>query len=759
MTKKNYDREETLKLGFAGNVVEKKVKLADDQAKPWDLDTKFQYAGKHIPRFDGLAKASGRAKYSYDMNFPGMLHARIVRANIPNGKITDIDVSGAEAIPGVKATMLLKKVGDRVRFDGEGVAAVCATNLEIAEDAMRAVVVTYEKMAHAVIVDDASKDGAPIVDKGDTNKSPESVNINPREVSEDEINKRFAAADAKVEATYRTQVQTHSALETHGGVAKWDKDSSGNPTLTVWASTQGSFSVLDGLCGNLKLDRSQVEVICEYMGGGFGAKFGADQPTLVAANLAKKAGAPVKCMLNRKEEHLAGGNRPDSIHHVRAGATDGKIVVFDVTNYGTGGYTGGAGARNIMIYDMGASRKVEYAVKTNCGPATAMRAPGHPQGSFVLEQVVDELAEKLNMDPIEFRLKNDRYPMRKAQYEKAMELIDWSRRNKKGGEGALAGTGPKKRGLGVGASTWGQNGNRDGTAMAVIINADGGVEVRNGCQDIGTGTRTIIGICAAEALGCPLENMKVRLGHTRDPYGPASGGSVTAPTVTAAAKDAGHAAKLAFLDKISKKLSVDAAKLDISLGKVFVKDDPAKSWNWHDACKLLGVETVEVTKERSDNFRANFSGQVGGVQIAEVEVDTETGVVRVIKVVAVHDAGLVIDRLTFESQILGGVIQGMSFALFENRVMDRKSGKMLNNNLESYKIPGSLDMPEIVTVAFDISNGHNSAGVAGLGEPTVIPTAGAIANAIANATGVRVRSLPMTPDKVLAALAAKGGSR
>lgn len=749
------ERKEKLKLGFPGHYVEKEVKLEDNQARPWDADTKFNYVGTRVPRFDGVAKASGRAKYSYDINLPGMLHARILRAPIAAGKVTEIDLSPAEAIEGVKATMTLKKAGDRILYYGEGVAAVCATTSEIAEDAVRAILANYEKAPHVVTADDARKEGAPSVRGKQPNASEARVQMQPKDLTEDELNKIIDASDAKIDVTYRTQVQTHSALETHGAVAKWGKDPAGEETLTVWASTQGTFGVLGDLCQRYKLERSNVEVICEFMGGGFGAKFGADQPTQVAVELSRKSGQPVKCMLTRREEHLCVGNRPDSVQMVRAGASkDGKITGYNVTNYGTGGIGGGAGARNPMIYTFPKLRKAEFDVRTNAGPACAMRAPGHPQGSFALEQALDELADKLQMDPIEFRLKNDPYPMRRAQFDKGRELIGWDRRNKKPGEGMLAGTGPLKRGIGVASSTWGMNGFKDGSAVLVAISADGNVEVRNGAQDIGTGTRTLVGMCAGEALGCPIDRIKVRMGHTKDPYGPGSGGSVTAPTLAAAAKDAGHAAKLAFLDRIAPKLQIEAAALDASGGKVFVKSDPSKSWSWDEACKLLGVETVEVTTERSENFReGGFYPVVGGVQIAEVEVDTETGVVRPIKIVAIHDAGLVIDRLTFESQILGGVIQGMSYALYEDRVMDRKSGLMLNTNLESYKIPGSLDMPEIVTVAFDISNGHNSAGVSGLGEPTVIPTAGAIANAIANATGVRVRSLPMTPDKVLAALA------
>ncbi|MFN0208075.1 MAG: xanthine dehydrogenase family protein molybdopterin-binding subunit [Planctomycetota bacterium] len=754
------ERKEKLKLGFAGNVIEKEVKLDDNQAKPWDLDTKFSYVGTRVPRFDGLAKASGRAKYTYDMNLPGMLHAKILRAPIAAGTVKDIDLSAADEVEGVKGTMLLKKAGDKIQFYGEGVAAVCATTSEAAEDGVRAIIANYEKAPHVVTVDDAKKEGAPQVRADRPNVTQTSRdNSTP-----DEINALIDSADVKVDATYRTQVQTHSALETHGAVAKWSKDASGADQLTVYASTQGTFTVHEGLTRRFKLERSQVEVICEYMGGGFGAKFGADQPTIVAAELAKKTGQPVKCMLDRREEHLCVGNRPDSIQIVRAGAKkDGSIIGYNVTMYGTGGVGGGAGARNNMIYKFGKSRKVDFDVKTNGGPACAMRAPGHPQGSFVLEQVIDELAEKLGMDPIEFRLKNDSYPMRKAQFEQGKELIGWARRNPRGGEGPLAGKGPIKRGIGVGVSTWSNNGGKDGTAVTVAISADGTVEVRNGSQDIGTGTRTILGMCAGEALGCPIDKIKVRLGNSRDAFGPASGGSATAPTLAPAAKDAGHAAKLAFLSKIAEKLSMDANQLDVVNGRVVTKEDASngnttKSWSWDEACKLLGVTAVEVTTERSDNFQAGYHAAVGGVQLAEVEVDTETGVVRVIKVVAIHDSGTIINRLTFESQILGGVIQGLAYALHEDRVMDRKSGLMLNTNLESYKIPGSTDMPEIVCVAFDVANGYNSAGVAGLGEPTIIPTAGAIANAIANATGVRVRSLPMTPDKVLAALAEQKGN-
>ncbi|HKE00722.1 MAG TPA: molybdopterin cofactor-binding domain-containing protein, partial [Planctomycetota bacterium] len=583
--------------------------------------------------------------------------------------------------------------------------------------------------------------------------------------SAEDVEAALAASAATLDETYRTQVQVHTCLEPHGCVAQWEKNASGEDTLKVWASTQATFSVREGLARAFRnVPASRIEVICEYMGGGFGSKFGADMAIVLAALLARRAAAPVKLLLSRKEEQTDTGNRPDSVQHVRAGASkDGKLLAWSVESYGTGGIVDNAGVRNPMIYMPSSMkwRKVEAYALTNAGPQAAMRAPAHPQGSFAVEQVVDELAEKLAIDPIEFRLRNDIHPTRPAQYELGKKLIGWERRNPRGGEGPLAGAGTVKRGLGVGASTWGNNGGNDGNpGVTVVIEPDGGVEIRNGAQDIGTGTRTLLAICVAEELGCPLERVRVRLGHTSDPYGPGSGGSSTAPTLAPAAAEAGFAAKKALLERIAPELQVAADQLDTGGGRVFERGDHERGWDWAEACGHIGVQPVEVTTRRRGNLRnGGYANRVGGVQLAEVEVDTETGAVRVIKVVAIQDAGTVVNRLTFESQIIGGVIQGLSFALFENRVMDRKTGLMLNANIESYKIANAADMPEIVPVVFDVSNGFNTAGVAGLGEPTIIPTAGAIANAIANATGVRVRALPMTPDRVLAALATKGGAR
>ena len=330
------DRDETMKYGFAGNTVQAKVKVADGAGRPWDLDTKFQLVGTKIQRFDGIAKATGRAKYAYDMNLPGLLHARILCAPIAAGTLTELEISPLDEMKSVKGTHQFKKVGDRILFAGQSVIAVAAETPEAAEDGIRAIVATYESAPHVVTIEDAMKEGAPQVLQNRPNVGEGQASG----VKEEEIDATLKEAAATVDATYRTQVQTHSALETHGGVAWFQKDASGEEKLTVWASTQGTFSVLGDLRQRFNLKSSQVEVICEYMGGGFGAKFGADEAIVAAAELSKKTGLPVKCMRTRKEEHLATGNRPNSIQHVKAGASkDGKLLCWQVDILGTGGST------------------------------------------------------------------------------------------------------------------------------------------------------------------------------------------------------------------------------------------------------------------------------------------------------------------------------------------------------------------------------------------------------------------------------------
>jgi xanthine dehydrogenase YagR molybdenum-binding subunit len=567
------------------------------------------------------------------------------------------------------------------------------------------------------------------------------------------------SASVVVRGSYRTQVQTHSALETHGLTAEWKNDE-----LTVWASTQGIFSVRDELAEYLGIPTSRIRVITDYCGGGFGAKFGAGNYGVLAALLAKKAGAPVRLCLDRREEHLAVGNRPGSQQDLTLGADkNGKLVAIELRGLGFGGTGAGAGfagpASN--LYSCPAIYTEESDVFTHTGPLAAFRAPGHPQGAFALEQAMDELAEKLGLDPLELRQRNDEHPARRVERQRGAEAFGWSRRQPAGKgqpEGVL---GHIRRGLGMAQGVWYYLWSEESSAE-VRIHRDGTVEVLSGVQDIGGGIRTPLAQVVAEELKIPTSSVKVTLGDTRLPVGPASGGSVTTASLTPPARDAAFAAYKALLKEVA--MSYGAPQKQVLLrpnpdGTLSV-DAEGKSTqlSFKQAAARMRKEHVAGTASRQADYGAEnkkAGGTLGGVQFAEVTVDTLTGVVRVERVVAAQDCGRPMNPLLVESQIHGGVIQGVSYALFEERRLDRRSGRMLNANLEQYKIAGALDVPRIDVVLLEELTGRTSTDARGIGEPATVPTAAAIANAVYNAIGVRIRELPITPARVLAALAEK----
>lgn len=353
---------------------------------------------------------------------------------------------------------------------------------------------------------------------------------------------------------------------------------------------------------------------------------------------------------------------------------------------------------------------------------------------------MDDLAAKLGIDPLEFRLKNDPNPVRQAEYRLGAERIRWERRQQMGSRTP----GVVKRGLGVASAIWGGGGGA-GSRPTVRIEPDGSVEVRLGTQDLGTGTRTLVAAVVAEELGLDVKQVRALIGDTDYGYSGASGGSTTAASVAPAVKMAAMGARERLLATVSSHLQANPADLVFAEGKVFVRDNPDKSLTWKQACALLGREGIEVQGEWNPNLQG--SG-VAGCQFAEVEVDTETGKVRVVKIVAIQDCGLVVNRLAVESQIYGGVVQGLAMALHEQRLYDAQTGRMLNADLENYKLPGSLDIPDIEAIVYDNPTGR----VSGVGEPPVIPTAAAIANAVFHAIGKRISTLPITPARVLEAL-------
>ncbi len=732
--------------------------------KPWDADSwaGFEQMGKRRPRAEGPLKVTGRAKYTYDVKLPGMLYGRMVGASIPAGEIVSIDTSAAEALPGVRAVWTTDS--RIVRFAGQDVAAVAAVSPEIAMDAARLVKVVYKERPFTHELRAAMKDGAPLV--YDLDKSPGGRNV-PRkgnvagptggQSGRGDVEKGFAEADVVHEATYYCPVHTHSPLETHGVVASWEGDQ-----LTVYASTQGIFAVREGLAEALGLDRKNVRVICEHMGGGFGSKLGPSASgsafAMAACRLAKRAGAPVKLMLDRKQQHLCTGNAPSALMTVKVGAKkDGTITAVHYRAWGSAGVAGGAGTAGPVgaLHGKNPNLKIEsYDVYTNAGPAAPLRAPGHSQGAFGIESAVDELAEKLGLDPLEVRKKNEASPVRLAQFDIGANEIGWARRNKKAGDMSTGGLGPargtKRRGIGVASGNWYVFASEN-TSAQVKVHRDGSVELVTGCQDIGTGYRTAMMAVAAEELGIEAKDVTMRLGDTQFPEGPASGGSVTVNSVAPAVRLAANQARTKLFELAAPLLGAKPEELDAANGRIFVAKEPARSVTFKQAAAKMSGETIDCLAKRPKQYET-YRGDLAGCQFAEVEVDTETGEVRVLRMVSVNDCGLPVNPLTAESQVIGAMIQGVSWALLEERILDRQVGTMVNPNLEWYKILAPADMFEAKSILTPVANLGNNTSTAGIGEPPIVPTLAAVANAVHNAIGARVRELPITPDKVLAAL-------
>ncbi len=708
---------------------------------PWKPASEMTHITKDTPRVDATEKVSGAARYSYDVLPQDALVGRFVVSPYPNCKAVRVDTSAAEALPGVKAVWVdngVEEQGGKVcRMAGEFVAAVAATTSDIANDAVKRVRVEWERYPFVVKEADAKQANSAQVHGGDR--------PNVRRAAENEegdVDAAFAAAAAIVEGTYSTQVQTHTSLEPHGMTCRWD-----DGTLRVWASTQGVFSVRGELAGHFEIPETDVVVTTDYMGGGFGSKFGAGVEGRVCAEMAKSAGQAVKLLLTREQEQNNSGNRPSSVQHIRAAAdADGKLTAFEMDAYGTGGYSSGAGFPAPYIYEVPNRRIVRDDVYVNAGNARAMRAPGHPQASFGMEATMDELAYALGMDAVDIRVLNDPNETRREQLRDAADRIGWARRGDPG-----EGDGPVKTGFGIGGATWGGGGR--GTRATVEIHADGSVVVKCGTQDLGTGTRTVVAVVAAEQLGLQVEDITALIGDTRFPPSGGSGGSTTCAAVAPAVKVATDAALSTLFERVvAPALETTPANLEAVDGWVRRLDDTSRSLAWSEACALLGAEPVSETEQHDPSLS---SSGTAGVCAVEVTVDVETGDVRVQRAVSVQEAGLVIDKLTLESQLIGAVIQGVSYALHEDRVMDRLLGHQVNANMEFYKISGAMDIPEIDPVVW-MTEESMARGVIGIGEPPVIPVAAAIGNAVRNAIGARVDSLPITPRRVLDALEREG---
>jgi xanthine dehydrogenase YagR molybdenum-binding subunit len=695
--------------------------------------------GTRINRLDGIAKSTGAAKYNSDLKPEGMLFGALLTSPHAHAKVKSIDTSAAEKLPGVAAVRVVATAGTELQWAGAEVAFVAAKTEEIANDAVRLIKVDYEVLPHLVNEEDLSKVGTRGKPAG------EQVTGDP--------DKAFQEADASISGHYGIPVLTHCCLEPHGQTIGVNGDK-----VEYFPSTQNVFGIAGDIGRALNVPISNIHVHMDYMGGGFGSKFPADLWGIQSAMLSKDAGGkPVKLFLDRATELTIAGNRPSVFANVKVAAKkDGTITAWQSQTWSTGGIGGGGMNAQLFpyVFTKVANRRINHtAVSLNAGGARAWRAPSHPQACYVTCSALEDLAAKLNMDPLEMFLKNldqtARPDLYRFQFQKGAELIDWKKNWHARGD---SGRGTIKRGLGLALGTWGGAGHA--STCKTTIHSDASVEVELATQDLGTGTRTMVAMIAAETFGLPVSAIKVKLGDNSYPNSGGSGGSTTIGGVTTSTRKSSMNALQKLFETVAQSLNVTPDQLEAVDQRIRVKGNPDKAMSFQQACQKLGVNTISEMGENNPQKAAQEglnTGGTGGIQMADVSVDTETGIVTMNKLVAVQDCGLVVNPKTAESQVMGACIMSVCGALYEERVMDQQIGRVLNPDMEFYKLAGLGDIGEII-VHMDIREENDKRGVIGLGEPCAIGGIAAIGNAVANALGVRVPRVPLTPARVLAAL-------
>ena len=747
----------------------------------WPTKEKSTAIGKRVKRRDGMAKATGAAKYTYDVNLKNQLIAKGLGCPHAHCRIKSIDIAPARAVPGVVEVMLMNRgnrelrEGDEIEYQGDLLAVVAAETEGAAREGLNAINVQYEMLP--VFVKDSDLAGAKAAMRTNPGGARVQTEAMPKEgenadeFGAKEIEKQLKEAAYKVEAEYGIDAITHCCLETHGSTVQWNgKD------LVAYLSTQNVSGCDEGFATGLtaagiNTANTDVEVKCEYIGGGFGGKFAPDNWSIVAAQLSKKTGRPVKFMLDRDQDQKIAGNRPSGYIKVKLGADkDGMVTVWDSEHWGTGGPANNSSTINQaqIPYVLAPKnlRRVQTNIRTNNSPSRAWRAPNHPQACAITQTALDDLAMKMGANSLEIFMKNlgtDDKPLvfqaggnpkpslYKAEMERAAQLMDWKAKWHPHGKGQAKGS--VVDGLGLAFHTWG--GGAGQSSCTVKVHPNGDVETTCGTQDLGSGTRTVIALVLAETFGLPYETIRLNIGSSKYPVSGASGGSTTVGGVSESHRRAGQEAFAKIAELVGKKLEVEPSTLEAVNGRVQVVGNPGKGVSWKEACSLLGMMPLEVKGDYARGGRSPLSNsQVGGVQMAHVEVDKETGVVRMKKYVAVQDMGLIISPQQAESQINGAIIMGIAYSLFEQRINDPTTGAFVNAELANYKLCRLGDVGEIVVDLFEPDT-ERKRGVIGLGEPPVIAPGAAISNAVANALGVRVSPLPLTPQRVLEALKRK----
>ncbi len=725
-----------------------------DETEPWADDEELEVVGHPAPRFDGVDRAAGRVRYTVDVTLPGMLYGGVLRSPVAAGRVRSLDLEAARATPGVRTVIgpddqltLSRReplLSSEPAYAGQPLALVAADTPEAALAGIRALALEIEVLPHIV-------DGAAAVNE-------QRFIAEPSEAARGDAEAALARAEVTVELELETPAQVQLPLEPHAAVALWEGD-----RLTEWVGTQGIFTARDELAAAFGVRRDDVQVVSRYVGGGFGAKQGAGFEGLAAAELARVSGRPVRVVNDRHEEMLDGGRRSATRQTVRLGATrDGILTAIEadaVVSCGQGGWVMPVLIPARTLYHCADVTAMTFPAKTNLRAQNAFRAPGVMEGTAVFEQAIDELALATGLDPLELRRRNHTdvdqvsgmpYTSKHllACYDRAAELAGWERRSELRApqpDGLL-------RGMGCATQIWWGGGGPPAHAT-VRLDADGHAQVVTGLQDTGSGTLTTAQLVAAEELGLPPDHIRVVGGDTLpNVYGPIAGGSQTTPSVMPAVRSAAAKVRRALLQLAGDVFEIAPDDLEIRNGRIRSRD-AAVDAPVTEVTEKLGNATIDGSGSRGPN-RDGFVVNTFGCQIAQVAVDPGLGEVRVERIVAVHDVGRIVNPLQASSQVEGGVLQGMAFALTEELVVDPTTGVPVNAHLDDYKIPSIADVPEIVIDYAHVPDRNLATiGSKGLGEPPIVPTAAAVANAFAHATGRRSPALPLTRDRVLQVLA------
>ena len=740
--------------------------------------SEYAVVGKRVPREDAMEKVTGDAKYTDDVNLPGMLYGKFLYSPYAHAEIKRIDASKARRLPGVKAVLTYQDLAsaqslaisdsahgtkvasdlfasDKARYEGDRIAVVAATDPDLAEDATGLIEVEYEVLPAVFDVMAAIKPGAPLVhEEAEPVTAPDGrvlYNISGEaHISHGDVARAFREADVVVEGTYTVPRVHQTYMEPNVVIA--DVDVAGK--VTVWTTTQGIFDIRSGISNSLGIPLSKVNVIGMTMGGAFGAKFGmALHPCTVL--LAMETGRPVKMVMTRHDEFLDGRPAPGCVVSLKTAAKrDGTITARQATAFWDGGASGGGagnGARLWSIYRIPNVQYDGYGVYTNKPGPSAYRAPSSPQATFTSEAQLDQLAEALNLDPVELRLRNlveegdvladgREVPLVgfKETLQRVADHVGWKDRRKEPGLG-----------WGVAVGEWTNGSGPCGTIVSV--HEDGSVHLFYGMMDI-TGSNTSMAQIVAEVLGVPYEAVRVRRGDTDSaPYSMGSGGSSIAFSMGNAVRAAAEDAKRRILELATEALGATPQEMMLRDGQVTVKDAPD-----------LSVTLAELAHAGMRAFGGPIVGRGGSTgrpsapvisaQIAQMEVDRETGKMRLLRFAAAQDAGRAINPISVEGQMEGGAVQGLSWGWMEE--MRYGGNGNLNPNFLDYKIPTAYDLPILESLIVEVPWENGPYGAKGVGEPPITPGLAVVANAVFDAIGVRLTDLPLTPEKIVSALKA-----